>query len=475
MTANALGLPCPLTPLDQCTYRIYTRIVLSFPLPPSPDQDVCIRVLRHGLEKLANEIPITTSQVSLSPDGEISGWMEIRPNPLGAVDLKVKDFTASDSPWVFESYDSLDAKRFPSSLLDPAILAPTPILPDPKTPTPVMAAQANFIPGGLLLCVAIHHSVTDGVGMAAILRTWAKWCQRGPDSRDTYQTGLRFVLDRSRLLKGSAEVKESGHPEYKIVDLSQSQAPKPESRIEPPKTEQSIFYFSAESLTLLKQKLSNALPIVNGGTPKPWISTSDALTALLWGSVTRARVPRLKDTLMRDPETKTHICVAVDGRKRLDPPLPPEYIGNCIMLGYMTASLSTLTSATSPPILSRVALSIRDCVTQVDNDHILSAITYIESAADVRSVVPSINARFGTDWVMTSWAEWGLMDVDWGNAVGGRPTSVRIPKHPLDGYCIVYPRLLDGGLEVLVWLEQGDMERLKDDPVLGEFGKWKCS
>jgi Transferase family len=471
-------LTFPLTPLDQLPPRLYIRLILSFPLQPSSDRDRVVEVLRYGLKQTITDIPYLTGKVCLRDDGERSGRMEIRRQLRDRVDLQVKDLTVPNSGWASGSYDELHAKHMPPSLLDGDVLSPVMLFPDQNMPASMMAAQANFIPGGLLLCVAIHHSITDGVGMATVLKTWANWCRRGPDSGYIYGSEPEFpisALDRSPLMKGLAEIQARGHKEYKTRPQPSQELAKlaePSTALVLPKADYGILYFSAGSLALLKAGVSSFIPSA-GGDPKPWISTNDALIALFWSCVTRARLPRLQGSLMEDPEGEITLGSAVDGRSRLVPPLPQEYVGNVSLFNTVTVPLSALTSATSLSALSTLAVSIRESIARIDDTHIRSAITFVDRTADVRTIIPGFRTSFSKDFYSTSWADQRTMEVDWGNVVGGVPTHLRLPNHPFDGMCIVYPRLLDRGLEVLVGLHADDMKRLKSDELLCKFASWR--
>ncbi|KAH0566018.1 hypothetical protein GP486_000590 [Trichoglossum hirsutum] len=472
----------PLTPLDQSMPRLYTRLILSFPVSSSSEHDTIIKTLRYGLKELITDIPFLTGKVSLRGDGESSGRMEIRRQMYDRLELQVKDLSAPNSGWTFGSYDELHAQHMPPSFLDGDTLAPVPLFPDQKIPTGVMAAQATFIPGGLLLCMAIHHAVMDGNGMATVFKTWAKWCRRCSNPGYVYGTELEFpaaALERDRLMEGSAEIQAHGHREYELLKTAPGQgnppgaAPAPAASPTLPKMDPRIFYFSATSLASLKDTVSAALPRADEGTLKPWISTNDALSALLWSCITSARMPRLQSNLMKDGNAESAFGMAVDGRGRLDPPLLPEYVGNATLYSIATAPLSTL-APTSLPALGQLALSIRESVARIDSTHVLSAITVLDSAADVRTTRPGLRSSLGKDMAMTSWAEQGIMETDWGDVVGGRPTHMRVPKHAFDGLCLVYPRLADGGLEVVVGLHEEDMGRLREDEMFGRFARLRC-
>ena len=79
-----------------------------------------------------------------------------------------------------------------------------------------------------------------------------------------------------------------------------------------------LFYFSEDNL----KKLCNIYSDKNSNDS--WISTNDALVAYIRRTTTRAREIPL------DTQFVSLVCAfTCDGRKRLNPPLPSEYFGNC--------------------------------------------------------------------------------------------------------------------------------------------------
>ena len=100
--------------------------------------------------------------------------------------------------------------------------------------------------------------------------------------------------------------------------------------------------------------------------------------------------------------------------------------------------------------------------------------------------MPGFRSFLGPDLAITSWADLGLQELDWGAAVGGgggsRAESVKVLKAQFGGLCIVLPRLMGGGdgddddddddergLDVLVVLREEHLERLKGDEVFWGF------
>ena len=84
-----------------------------------------------------------------------------------------------------------------------------------------------------------------------------------------------------------------------------------------PQMSKKIFYFSKDNLKKLREDYSSK------NSNDPWISTNDALVAHLWRTAARVRGTPL--------DTQVTCTFALDGRKRLNPPLLPNYFGNVVL------------------------------------------------------------------------------------------------------------------------------------------------
>ena len=85
-------------------------------------------------------------------------------------------------------------------------------------------------------------------------------------------------------------------------------------QVQLPQIARKIFYFSKENLKKLHDTYSSNDPTDS------WISTNDALVAHICRTATRARGIPLDEQF-----TCTFAC---DVRKKVNPPLPPNYFGN---------------------------------------------------------------------------------------------------------------------------------------------------
>lgn len=354
------------------------------------------------------------------------------------------------------SYAELQAEHFPLSKLDPARLSPVGLMPNTKNP-PVMAAQANFIREGLLLAVGVHHSASDASAVGGILNIWAKNTAAAydPDKFRFTQFEPQYC-DRSTLITGSSGAKVEDFPAY----FFQPEASKTSGRGEshkiprmssplPPMTSY-IFYFSPESLAALKVDAAA-------------YSTNDALTAFLWRHMTLARNPVSQSEVepsVKVAEEPSAVLYAVNIRSRTNPPLPQNYLGNAFLpVKTDHLSISTLKSPSGLKIgTSVIRKSLQQLAEEPNRISLNIGLLDQLSTAELKY---AYNGFLGPDVRATSWADLEVYRSVWGEL--GTVESFRVPGEGSDGSVAVFPKLTDGGVEVMVGLETGAMERLIED------------
>ena len=185
-----------------------------------------------------------------------------------------------------------------------------------NSPT-VSAFKANFIRGGLVFNIHMHHCSNDIMGFASFTHQLAENC-RAIHNKTPFPPWDPACLDRSRLSR--IEV-----PEEAKIDGPATGKPHPDLMpIEP-----LLFHLPKSKAVRLK-----ALATPPDGSS--WISTFDAFSAFIWRTLLRLRAPVFKP----DPSTGLVWMGPVDMRKRLhDPPCPPRTQGNlfCIVRSEATS------------------------------------------------------------------------------------------------------------------------------------------
>ena len=446
-----------LTPLDDIMVTSYIRLVLSFPFTAtSSSVKALTESLQVGIDHVVSQIPFLAGTLHPQEDASETGRSHvIYPASSPKVHLRVLDL-----PSFPHDYAALSAAKVPPSELSNE-LAPVPAFADPlSAPFPVFAIQATFIPGGVLLCVCVHHFIMDGTGFGAFLGLLADSCRSGGTSSCP---DIQKIQDRAPCMLGLSEGEiPKEHPEYKVVDLdAQPQVQSAPPAI--PSMTTRLFEFSTSSLTKLKDDITTHIHPTNHHSLPSFASTNDCLTALLWTSITRAR--------QSSTTTHSRLGMAVNGRRHL--PVIQAHLSNVNL--FATASLPTsLLSSPSPADLTTTALTIRHAITAINSYHIRSTISLILSQRNIKSLTYGFHNFLGPDLAVTSWENIGVYGHDWGCGLG-KPERVRpVTGGPpgFDGLAIVLPRKVSEGeggekpgLEVMVGLKAEDMERLEGDEV----------
>lgn len=509
----------PLSPLDHLTPRRHLLLFLYFPLT-SPDITVIASKLKSSLQRTFETLPILSGTVQPARQSEQSGSLCVGA-PWNAVDdvFRVNDLTASDL-----DYENLRQNHFPMTTSQRHDLCsihtsrPIPF----GFENPVMMAQVNFILNGMILVPFLHHSFMDGLGGATVMELWATFC-RGDNGTETISGGM---MDRERLMFGAEASRWEGFPEYvngsetyesgqkdifvrsgadrlsqgyslpkyvfNALDFFKRRLPafllpaisvkETSSAPQIPKdVDSEIFFIPRSKLAKLKSVLS---AFVASAAPSPgdsrYISTNDALSALLFACVTEARRP-IKSN---DPQQTIPFAITVSGRRLLTPPLPDKYVGNMSLFCHLDLPLTSVTAESHN--VAAIAHRIRKRLRQLDDSYVNRLIGALRTVDDTAKVAPACRASKEWQFMVTPWTTQGYYSMDWGSEIGAKCERVRVrkvsrPAH--DGANLVFPELKvengigeeEAGLEVMVALERSAMRRLKGMEEWTRWAQWRCS
>ncbi len=453
--------PFILTPIDNILPRYHVTKIFLFSSSDSVSTGDTINALRVGLEKTIHAFPLlagTVQELQPAADHEQRGRLCVSAPWQTISDiLSVQDLTHDNA---FD-YSSLRAEAFPIHEMDTTIL-----LPQDRTTRhnakSAMLVRVSKIRGGLIVAHSLSHGFMDGGGMVVIAKIWAAFC-RGED-------GTRYlsmeVLDRSRLMQGT--------PGSEVADFSEltqrSSAQTLENAV-PPTTKgvtYEIFFFSRAELAELKKMASVT---ENHNKSSDWISTSDALCALLVNCIKNSR----------DKQTQLTLGLAMDFRTYLDPPLPADYIGNAVHM--LNIPIPPSNREDIQTAVAQTAHLIRHRVQGVNEKYIHRVIGALNSS-EVQDISTVSHTRVGDNGgefiTITSWAKQALYELDWGAAIGNRIERVRVRKFVYPGLILIAPMLNgpgfnkeeEGGIEVIFGLNDEEMERLKRDLLFRRFATW---
>ncbi|KAJ2906415.1 hypothetical protein MKZ38_001775 [Zalerion maritima] len=434
---------------QQPLLRIYTQISLCFPVPDPSFHATIIKTLTSGLERLTESFPWVAGQIANEEASEgNTGVFRVKPLDDKIPRLTIKDLRYEpDAP----TMDALRRSRFPFSMLDESAVAPCKTMPPPDfVEFPVFFLQATFVTGGLLLTFVGGHQVMDMTGQGHIIHLLSKACREEPFTDEELTSGNRRRRDAIPLLDDLKD--HSAEIAHQIV---KSAAPLPPGEGPPPmpispKCTWGYFIFLPAALTALKAAAMKGL----GGLSK-YISTDDTLSAFIWQSTMRARLPRLDKTL------DTSFARAVDVRPHLG--MSKTYPG---LVQNMTYHTYTIQDMVHEP-LGVIAANLRSALHPEKNNlgYMTRALATCFDRTPDKSVFSFI-ARFdlSKDMMLSSWAKVDCYGQDFGLGLG-KPEAVRRPKFDaFESLVYLMPKKPDGEVAVAICLRDEDMERLRRDP-----------
>lgn len=453
-------------PMLSCHYIQKGVLLLR---PPFPIQSL-LSLLKLSLSCTLSLFPPLAGRFSTAPSGHIL----ISCNDEGvdfihasAGDLLVADLLApSRVPDRFKSFFPMDGTVSYRGHWDP-----------------ILAVQVTELRDGVFIGCAANHAVMDGTSFWNFFNTFAEVSRigerrfsRAPDFR------RESVLISDAVLR----IPEGG--------------PRVTFNEDEPLSER-IFSFSREAILRVKAKANerkwsesedgdvNAVeimgkqlhdPHVTSGNVKPtpsfhegWfvrprggaetrvetaeISSFQALSALLWRSVTRARKLHASKT--------TTFRMAVNCRHRLEPRLDAHYFGNAIQ--------SVPTSAAAGEVLSR---DLRWCAERLNRAVAAHGDSAVRGAVKDWEGEPRLfplgNAD-GASITMGSSPRFPMYDNDFG---WGRPVAVRSGRaNKFDGKISAFPGRDGGGsVDLEVLLAPGTMDGIEGDAEFMQYVSQRC-
>lgn len=443
--------------------KIYTQICFCFPVADASSHSAIINTLTNGLERLSASFPWLGGEVVNEGSGTgNSGIFKIK--LLEKIPrLVVKDLRHDPS---IPTMDILRRANFPFSMLDETIIAPRKTLPEisddsESDSTPVLLLQATFITGGLLLTFVGQHNTMDMTGQGHIMHLFSKACHNEQFTSEELSSGnlarrnIIPLLDES--YKQGPELARQivkPTPSHPIsYDTTDHPAPPPA-----PKCTWTYFTFHPTSLTALKSLATKTITLPSG-----YISTDDALSAFLWQSVIRARLPRL------NPTTESTFARAVNVRRYLG--ISQTYPGLVQNMTYHTYTLQKLAEEPLGRVASQLRLAL-DPQTSNLGYNTRALATFLDRTPDKNSIPFTATLDLTADIMLSSWAKLDCYELDF-NLGLGKPEAVRRPRfEPFESLIYLMPRTLDGEIAVAICLRDEDMERLKADEEFAKYGRY---
>ncbi|GJS09656.1 chloramphenicol acetyltransferase-like domain-containing protein [Tanacetum coccineum] len=288
---------------------------------------------------------------------------------------------------------------------------------------PLLLAQVTYFKcGGVSLGVGLDHHLADGQSMMHFINSWSEMA-RGLDLT------LPPFIDRTLL-----RARYPPQPVFKHIEFQ----PLPSANLSPldyPLDENvvtSIFKFTLDQLNSLKVK-----SMEDGNTIK--FSTFEILAGHIWRSVCKAR--RVQDY------QDSAVYIPINGRARLQTPLPPGYFGNVVFVATPIVAAGELQS--NPTLYA--SNKIHDAIAHINNDYLKSAIDYLELQPDKSTLIRRFEFEY-SNIVINSWSRLRINEADFG---WGQPIFMGPAYYTLSGACLLLPTssINEGSLSVIVSLQ----------------------
>lgn len=444
-----------LSPLDLLMPRTYIKVLLVF---EQADPTLQIHTsLQYGLNRLSKQVKWLSGRVYPSISTQDRAYsLEIRSN---ANDVPV----LVDKGTIAAYYKYASSHRMPAETI-PSDIWPVPDMIDDvlfESGPPVFATSMfRFADHGLGLCVCLHHNVVDGTGFSEIIKLWAR---NVTDHGFTFQTvhGSRserlseaLSFDLQETSSTSTEKLFTLHSEFsKIPPVVPRKLPECTSK---------LFTIPIHWIDILKE-------LMHKYTVKP-PTTNTVICALIWTTIVRVRMrnnPSLGGELSR-------LAMAVNGRRRISENFSvPEFpfFGNAVFYSLSKFPAGLLAASDEAPIRSLAKICDHIAQSQslsvIDSRDIAEVYQLIDRMEDCRSLFVGWDLFGSRDLTITSWADLGLYEVDFGGVLG-TPKFVRLPHIAADGVVLILPRhraVSPEVLEVMIMLRKDHMDALESDSM----------
>ena len=487
---------------QQPFFTMNTLIYFAFALPPPPPssspttstttaaKSAILSALTNGLERLYKHFPwLTHGVINEGASKTSTGTYKLVP-VFSKPGIIVKDLSGGKGGDSTPNMSNLQCTNFPMQSVDERVFAPRATFPGPPSqssgdegegggegtePTPPFLIQATFIPGGLIVTFLAQHNCMDMTGQAHIIHLLHKACTGTPFSDEELCTGnmerggIVPLLDDSWVPeRGILERHDTSIAATATATATSAQPPQPGIWV--------YFNFSSAALRRVKEVAGEGLEPGSG----LYVSTDDALTAVLWQAIVRARMPRLNfnsstntnhslsnsNSTTQQQQRQSKISRAIDVRPHLN--ISPTYPGPIQDNLSTTLPLCTLHC---PENLGSVASRLRSALAQ-KTDVAYSArafATLLARKEDKRVISSTAGFDLSVDVIVSSWARVRGYEWDFGLGLCG-PRVVRRPHfEAVEGLVFLMPKTLEGDVVAAVCLRGEDMEKLKGD---GEFARY---
>ncbi|KAI6827490.1 hypothetical protein KC332_g7725 [Hortaea werneckii] len=467
--------------------RVYPSPVCFFPLQPDDDAYQHFRHMRQALSRVLFEIPILSGIIRVDARGANS--VEIPEAPRAGTRLHFRDLSQDAE---FPTYDQLAQTGFPfadgegDGLKE---LRPDPF-PGAQDGDPVVVPLVSLLKGGIAVYCAYSHLIGDLVVGRDIVVRWAAntraIAEAATSAKPSPPVGSQFaadLMDRSRLTPTNSDVlsieelQQRGNKlgTFKPLDptdiagtMAELQNLMPKAHIPTAaehdedrlrETTVGVWHFSMKQLKEIQAMAQQSAP------SETKLTTMDAFTAFLWQRFFCAKYGG-RETDGSMPEEST-CCFAGDVRRRLDPPLPQNYLPAAADVFKAKLGSKELLPSDQSSGLGKTATVLRQVNDNWNREEYLTLIELVHRSPQLPCFIP----RGPMDLLITDHSRAAaIMSTSWGPGLG-KPAAFREPylgRSIPAGEITILPRWENGDIEVMIAGETVTIERLSSDAMINK-------
>ncbi|KAF4548382.1 Transferase-like protein 1 [Elsinoe fawcettii] len=409
------------------------------------DEGATITSIREALNTLAASFPWLAAKVVIEGKSKThTGIRRVLPHK-SEIELVIKDL----QPDANYNFGQLQNSGYPFSMIDPAVLAPSIAVTWGQQQmsdevAPVLSLQANLITGGLILTFIANHTIMDMTGLGMVIALFAKACRGEAFTDMEIKDGNQ---DRRQAVTLLGHTYQPGPELNNVFAKPDADSPIPRAR-----PRWAYWNFSAANVARLKEEASKQDLV-------PYISTDDAIAALCWQRIAKVRSARLGENV------RSFFARPCSMR---------SFLGLKGYIGQMVDTLNEDEVDVWKLPVGQIAGRMRRMLQQNEKitHHIKAVITMVDRLEDKSVIVNGAGLDPNRDFILSSYANIKCCDLSFGPVLG-QPDAARRPRMPpWPSLCYLMPKSRNGEIAVAVCLGEDDIERLKDDDVLTNYGQY---
>ncbi|KAH9738932.1 F21J9.9 [Citrus sinensis] len=303
-----------------------------------------------------------------------------------------------------------------------------------------LIVQVNYFGcGGMAIGVCFHHKVADAATAANFLKTWGLHA-RGAGAGDTNDF-KHAIYDSNSIF-----------PAQDLPDMSVNLGLGLFSLDSVVKR----FTFEGEKIASLREKIVQAEP----GLGRP--SRVEVVSSVILGALLAAYGGSRDDDEEFTTAPLTHVTaiIAVNLRKRMNPPLPEESFGNICSAAFLNLPIDRDHDHEKKINHGSLAGQLHQSIRMVDDQLVRKL--YVEGEIlNIRKAVEAQGSpKSNKVFVISSWCKMSFYEADFG---WGKPVSIGVGTRFTEAAVLVDSCQTDG-IEAWVGLSKQDMARFEQHP-----------